>query len=910
MSTMGYVTTLTGAEDSANLNIDFEKQSYKVMEGGKQVSKNFSDIITFTRSTNGGRFNEKGLYETVGANQPRLDYSPITKLLRGLLVEEARTNLRTYSAMSSWGVSNSGTKIQPALSLDGKMTALEVSNTVGASSYMTRAFSAPAGVYTHSVFAKPTGDNFTFVFAEVQGAGNTTFNAITKVFTGGAATTKGFEELGNGWMRVWITTTEQAQTPTTIYIGAYGSTNVQSRGILWGYQIELGAFPTSYVPTVETFNSRASSATYFDKNGVLRSAGVNVPRSSSYVYDQDGVVRPYGLILEETSANLLRRAGEFLGTAPWASVGVTLTRALGLDGGLTATRIVEDAVTSVKEVRQTNTITAVSGNAYTYSIYAKAITGADRQIRVGFGNGGIIAGGAQAVFNLKDHTIASVDGGTYVIQKLGDGWARYSYTVIATNTATITNYLTLLVLGGAGYQGDSVSGCLVYGAQIEVGRLATSYIQPVGTFTSRSTTATYIDSNGLMQTAGINVARDAAYGYEGDSGILRPMNLLLESSSANLLSYSHDYTSGKWDNVGTGTTPLTITPNAANGTRGANTMTLIERKDLGGRYLSKVFTAGVGTILTRTQRIKAVEGSNSSTWFTLRLQATYPNLVDAWFNPLTGEFSGKALGDCTFISASMTKEADGVWLCSLTGKSGADSWKSTGISVLDRVGSTDATPTALSSLYIDCAQVEIGPVATSYIPTTTTSVGRAADISNAVNVTRAADISSSVATTRSFESAYIADLPTWYNFAEGTMDVTFTPGQVGVGGTTVAYYMRTITDAAKNVISCRRNSAGIVTTVITDNTGTNQAILDGLGGTLPNTRLHVSTAIKKDNFAISVGGRAAILDALGNTPTPQSDQRFYLGSAGTGTQNANGYIQKFSYYPLRLTNSQIESLSN
>lgn len=902
MSTMGYVTTLTGAEDAASLSLDFEKQNYRVMEGGKQSSKSFNDLFTFTRSTTGGRLNEKGLYEVVPANQPRFDYDPITKVLKGLLVEEARTNLRTYSAMSSWGVSNSGTKVQPALSLDGKMTALEVSNTVGASSYITRAFSAPAGVYTHSVFVKPTGDNFTFVFAEVQGAGNITFNAITKVFTGGAATSKGFEELGNGWMRVWITTTNQAQTSTTIYIGAYGSTNIQSRGILWGYQIELGAFPTSYVPTVETFNSRASAATYFDKNGVLRSAGVNVPRSSSYVYDQDGVVRPYGLILEETSANLLHRAGEFLGTAPWASVGVTLTRAHGLDGGLTATRIVEDEVASVREVRQT-TISAVSGSSYTYSVYAKAIPGADRQIRVGFGNGGIITGAALAVFNLKDHTLASVDVGTAVIQKLGDGWARYSYTVVATKTGTITNYITLLVAGRAGYQGDKASGCLVYGVQIEVGRLATSYIQPAGTFTSRSTTATYIDSKGILQTADVNVARDAAYGYEGDSGILRPVGLLLEPSSANLLSYSQDYAAGNWGNQGPGALPLVVTPNASSGVRGDNTMALLARQDLGAKYLSKIFTASTNTIVTRTQRIKAVADSTTPVWVNIRMQTTSANRVDAWFNPVTGECGAQKAGDCALLGVSMTKEADGVWLCSVTCKSGGAAWSSTGISVLERVGTTDAIPTAITSVYIDCAQAEIGPVATSYIPTTTTSVGRSADISNAVNVTRAADISTSAATTRTADILSTNNLSSWFNSVAGTLYTKVIPGS-RVGGTRSVFVLD---DGSQT------NRIGLYDTTSGGN-ATGRITLNGVESNpsdLANSFVQgvsVKTAAAwstSAGFTISVGGKNSTTITVTIVPPVTT---FRVGSAHAGG-SFNGHIQSTNFYPVRLTNAQLQLLT-
>lgn len=60
--------------------------------------KNFSDIITFARSTNATRVNPSGNTELVPAGQPRFDYDPITKMPRGILVEEARTRLNLVAS--------------------------------------------------------------------------------------------------------------------------------------------------------------------------------------------------------------------------------------------------------------------------------------------------------------------------------------------------------------------------------------------------------------------------------------------------------------------------------------------------------------------------------------------------------------------------------------------------------------------------------------------------------------------------------------------------------------------------------------------------------------------------------------------------------------------------------------------
>jgi hypothetical protein len=74
----------------------------------------FSDIITFTRASAAWRYNEFGIYEQVPANQPRFDYDPVTLALRGLLVEEQRTNLLLNSVLAGGTAgTNSGEAVPP-----------------------------------------------------------------------------------------------------------------------------------------------------------------------------------------------------------------------------------------------------------------------------------------------------------------------------------------------------------------------------------------------------------------------------------------------------------------------------------------------------------------------------------------------------------------------------------------------------------------------------------------------------------------------------------------------------------------------------------------------------------------------------------------------------------------------------
>jgi hypothetical protein len=54
--------------------------------------------VTFTRASTGTYFDSAGVLQTAAVNTPRWDYDPVTHALRGLLIEEARTNVLLNSA--------------------------------------------------------------------------------------------------------------------------------------------------------------------------------------------------------------------------------------------------------------------------------------------------------------------------------------------------------------------------------------------------------------------------------------------------------------------------------------------------------------------------------------------------------------------------------------------------------------------------------------------------------------------------------------------------------------------------------------------------------------------------------------------------------------------------------------------
>jgi len=242
-----------------SLFLDFAKRKSLV----DAISKN--NLITFTRSSTGTYVGSDGLIKTAAADEARFDHDPETGESLGLLIEEQRTNLITYSEnfnVSFWDKLY-GTTIVPndTISPDGSQTATRVyqSGTTNEGflvKYTGGGLSVTTGqTYTLSFFTKKVevgGLDRVQLSFDVSGqgsypiGGNVWFNfSDPNSFLSNSGAF--YEELSNGWYRIGLTRT--ATLDGTI---EYGLTidNSNSVGVyVWGIQLELGSFATSYIPT-------------------------------------------------------------------------------------------------------------------------------------------------------------------------------------------------------------------------------------------------------------------------------------------------------------------------------------------------------------------------------------------------------------------------------------------------------------------------------------------------------------------------------------------------------------------------------------------------------------------------------------------------------------------------------------
>ena len=178
-------------------------------------------------------------------NKPRVEYDA-NGVAKGLLIEEARTNLVTYSQDFNgvaWQLLNSGAGAVPvltpnyALSPDGTNNAYRLQASAGGTnvadySLLQQTFSNTTVSPTSSVWVKSnTGAPQDFYY-RIYGTDQTsTFQATTE------------------WQRFSITSPQ----PNTLYftIGARGTATGTSAVdiLIYGPQLEEGSFPTSYIPT-------------------------------------------------------------------------------------------------------------------------------------------------------------------------------------------------------------------------------------------------------------------------------------------------------------------------------------------------------------------------------------------------------------------------------------------------------------------------------------------------------------------------------------------------------------------------------------------------------------------------------------------------------------------------------------
>jgi hypothetical protein len=389
-------------------------------------------------------------------------------------------------------------------------------------------------------------------------------------------------------------------------------------------------------------------------------------------------------------------------------------------------------------------------------------------------------------------------------------------------------------------------------------------LDPQVTFT-RSSTATFFDASGTLQSAANDVPR-----FDYNPATLAAQGLLIEESRTNSIT-NNTMVGAVAGTPGTAPTNWQVTTTGDGitreiiGTGTENGLTYIDIKYSGTPLstsnlaisfeLINQVAASSGQAWTESAYIKLQAGSFSGTTTTLSLLGTNGSSGLENFQTAAIASTPANLRECrlsvagTFTNAGTTHAQPRV-----------------------RIGYTVGVAIDFT-LRIGLPQLELGAFATSVIPTTTTALTRAADV------------------------ASVNTLSPWFNASEGTLYVQASVGSAAA----TAIRLAAIDDGTTgNVI---RFASGTVSfQVLLSNAVQANLVVVSLVDNIP---AKIAGAYKLNDFAASANGGAALTDTAGTIPVVD---RLVLGAA-SGVSPKQTWIQRFTYYPVRLPNAQLQAIT-
>ena len=244
---------------------------------GTKTYDSATDLITFSRASSATFLGSNGLLQTAANNVPRIEYDA-AGAVKGLLIEEARTNLLTHSndfTNAVWIKTAVSNTANAGVSPDGTSNANKVVPATNAGIHYTyRDLSLPSAEYSFSVYVASSGYGFATICAGSIGVAD--YYAVVIDLSDGTQTalysqgthskTVTVEPVGS-YYRVTISGNGEkyyvvgASDTGTYTPSNYGFKSFSGDGtsgiLVYGAQLEAGSFPTSYIPTSGASASRA-----------------------------------------------------------------------------------------------------------------------------------------------------------------------------------------------------------------------------------------------------------------------------------------------------------------------------------------------------------------------------------------------------------------------------------------------------------------------------------------------------------------------------------------------------------------------------------------------------------------------------------------------------------------------------
>jgi hypothetical protein len=226
--------------------------------------------------------------------------------------------------------------------------------------------------------------------------------------------------------------------------------------------------------------TRATTATRVNANGLIEVVASGIPRLDYFA--SGGVVGCPALLVEPSAQNIMAQSETLSVSGDWTQTAVLATgwAIASPDGLVSGSLLVATSGSSQHNINRNATTSITSGTTITASCFFKA-HGTNNFAQLVIGGFTFSPASPFANFNLSGN--GAITTGTYssaFIQNYGNGWYRCGLT--ATAAANGTNNLAIVPIIASGtarnptFAGDGVNGVYAWGAQVETGSVATSYI--------------------------------------------------------------------------------------------------------------------------------------------------------------------------------------------------------------------------------------------------------------------------------------------------------------------------------------------------------------------------------------------------------------------------------------------------
>ena len=496
----------------------FDSASLVVTPNGYKEDKLYSikptdgsgDLVV-TRATTATRVNSDGLIEQVPYNL--LQYS-----------EQLGNAVWQSNLFGNWSVATvtSNTTTAP----DGTMTADTISLTSPVSNSLQRVSVSPSNSYTYTIYIKaPNGQNYNnqLVLRVTTGNNNVLVNENFQVLN--ISSTISTTE----WQRYTINFTVPSSGVNQVEVGvtSLNSLSINANVYAWGGQLVTGNSAKEYFPTTDR---------------------LNVPR-----LDYTNSSCP-SILVEPQRTNLILRSQEF-DNASWTKAGVNVTANNTISPtGLTDAELLTTSTSGAVGMYQ---LISTGSGTFSFSVFAKKGNNNYFAINIQANS----TNNCTAVFDLSDGTLGEyqTEGSTsyinHKIESYGNGWYRCTIVFSTTSNPYFFPMFAPLKTGNSFTSSGEVNGntsgktLYLFGAQLEAGSYATSYIPTVASSVTRN--ADVISKTGISsligQTEG-TIFVDIVYnGSESQSGNIFSFDQSTAGSVVIIRNSSGSIGAAVWD---------------------------------------------------------------------------------------------------------------------------------------------------------------------------------------------------------------------------------------------------------------------------------------------------------------------------------------------------------------------------